>query len=103
MVPKLTTDVHDVYVMVNQIPWGKTTHGNMQCGLATRHKNVLLCCIGALAFYLMYRFYVTGEFADMTTDDWLDNSKWFEIKLLADTNGSDRTQEMRNDGYARGM
>lgn len=98
-VPKLAADVHDPYVMVNQIAKGKTTHGKMQCGRATRHKDVRLCCIGALSFYLMLRFYVTGEFSGMSTEDWKDNKSWFDIKLLTDIQG-DNTREMRNDTYA---
>ena len=100
-VPKLSTDVHNIYVMVNQIPHGKTTHGRMQYGRATRHKEVALCCVGALAFYLTMRFYLTGEFASMTAEDWSDKSTWFDIKLLADVGGADRTKEMRNDQCAK--
>jgi hypothetical protein len=49
----------------------------------------------------MYRLLCTGEFKDMTVADWLDNSKWFDIKLLVDVNGSDNTVEMKSDGYAK--
>jgi Centromere DNA-binding protein complex CBF3 subunit, domain 2/Transcriptional activator of glycolytic enzymes len=98
--PKLETDVHDLFLMINQIPVGKTTHGKVQYGRATRHKNVVLCAVGAMAFYLTFRFYCTKEFADFTVDDWLDNTKWFDVKLLVDINGTDFKKEMSNDGYS---
>jgi hypothetical protein len=41
------------------------------------HKNVNICSIGALGFYLMYRFEVTGEIFDFAT-----NKSWFNRKLL---------------------
>ena len=37
----------------------------------------------------------------MPLEDWLDNKKWFDIKLLIDINGSNTTKEMKNDSYAR--
>jgi hypothetical protein len=43
-----------------------------------RHKNVnMLCSIGALEFYLMSRFEVTGEIFDFET-----HKSWFNRKLL---------------------
>jgi len=98
--PKKDTDIHPMLLMINQIAQGKTNHGRLMYGRATRHRDVRLCCLGALAFYLMYRFDCTGEFKDMTINDWLDNSKWFDIKLLVDINTHDNTKEMQNDGYS---
>ncbi len=69
-------------------------------GRATRHKDVALCCIGALAFYLSFRFYCTREFEDFTLEDWTDNKTWFDIKLLTDICGDNKTQ-MVNDSYGK--
>ena len=43
--------------------------------------------MGALAFYLQFRFYCTREFEEFTVSDWVNNKAWFDIKLLADING----------------
>jgi hypothetical protein len=48
----------------------------------------------------MYRFSVTREFEEFTLEDWLDNSKWFSIKLLVDLNGGDFTKSLNNRSYA---
>jgi hypothetical protein len=48
----------------------------------------------------MYRFSVTHEFEEFTLEDWLDNSKWFSIKLLVDLNGGDFTKSLNNRSYA---
>ena len=62
-----------------------------------------LCPIGACAFYLMARFFASQEFLDFTVDDWLDNAKWFDIKLLVDINSNDFAKEMKNDSYSKHM
>jgi len=64
-----------------------------------RHRDVKLCAIGALSLYVMYRFHCMVEFSDLSVDDWLKNSKWFDIKLLADTHSPDQTKEMGSDSY----
>ena len=48
----------------------------------------------------MYRFSVTREFEEFTLEDWLDNSKWFSIKLLVDLNRGDFTKSLNNRSYA---
>ena len=97
--PQRDTDIHQMFLMINQIPVGKTNHGRVLYGCATRHKDVRLCCIGALAFYLQYRFYLTDEFADFTVDNWCKNSDWFDVKLLVDVATKDTTKSMTNDSY----
>jgi hypothetical protein len=80
---------------------GKTNHGQVLYGRAMRHKNVNLCFVGSLAFYLGYRFYLTNEFDDSTflVNYWLDNEKWYNIKLLVDgiRADADHEQSMKND------
>lgn len=49
----------------------------------------------------MYRFQVTHEFSTLSVDDWLDNSKWFDIKFLVDSDSNDTRKEMGSDSYGR--
>jgi hypothetical protein len=92
---------YEMYEMVNKITEGKTNHGRVLYGRVTRHTDVRLCVNGALAFYLQYRFYVTREMESLL-DDWLDNSKWFDIKLLVDASASFPDNNiMSNHSYAK--
>ena len=102
-IPKRPTDIDRMYVMVTQIPEEKTNHGRIIYRRATRHQDVVrLCSVGGLSFYLQYRFWVTGEFKDFTVTDWMDNRKWFNIKLLVDVFGrGSKSESMRNDSYGK--
>jgi Centromere DNA-binding protein complex CBF3 subunit, domain 2 len=100
-VDKNDKDIHPIFIMIMQMPFGKTNKGSIRYGRAMRHRDVALCCVGALSFYLMYRFLLTSEFANFTLDDWLDNSRWFDIKLLVDSNATDKTKRMQHDSYAK--
>jgi hypothetical protein len=82
---------------------GKTNHGQTLYGRATRHKDVRLCSVGGLAFYLMYRFSVTREFEEFTLEDWMDNSRWFDIKLLVDLQGFDNEKSLKNRSYSEAV
>jgi hypothetical protein len=81
---------------------GKTNHGQKLYGRAMRHADVVLCPVGGLSFYLGMRFAMTSEFDEFTLDDWLDNKKWFDIKLLVDTSRHDvdLKKSMSSDSYA---
>jgi hypothetical protein len=95
-------DIHRMYKMINKITEGKTNHGRVLYGRVTRHTDVRLCCIGALAFYLENRFHMTGEMELLSLEEWLDNSKWFEIKLLVDATASvPDTNIMSNHSFAK--
>jgi hypothetical protein len=59
---------HDVVILIMQIPEGKTNNGKIVWGRTMRHENVNMCSIGALGFYLMSRFEVTGEIFDFETN-----------------------------------
>jgi hypothetical protein len=50
----------------------------------------------------MYRFNATREFEEYTLEDWSDNKKWFDIKLLVDINGTEAKKKtsMKNGSYA---
>lgn len=63
-------------------PTGKTNHGIHLFGRAIRHKDVLLCPIGAQALYLFYRFKISNEMVN--PPDFTDNRAWFNIKLYTD-------------------
>jgi hypothetical protein len=68
---------HDAVIIIVQILEGKTNNGKIVWVRTMRHKNVNMCSIGALGFYLMSRFEATGEIFDFAT-----NKSWFNRKLL---------------------
>ena len=67
-----------------------------------RHRLVELCSLGGFVFYLAMRFANTKEFDSFTTEDWQDNEKWFDIKLLVDAtrHDADHCKAMANNTYA---
>ncbi|KAG7337517.1 centromere DNA-binding like protein [Nitzschia inconspicua] len=58
-----------VTVMILQMATGKTNQDLKLYGRVARHKNVNLCSIGALGFYLMYRSTILKSWKTMTTLD----------------------------------
>jgi len=100
-IPKRDNDIDPMYIMVNQISEGKTNKGRKLYGRATRHRDVSLCCVGALAFYLALRFYQSEEFHSFTFEDWCKNETWFDVKLLVDVQSNDFAVEMKNNSYSR--
>jgi hypothetical protein len=68
---------HDAHIIIMQILEGKTNAGKIVWGCVMGHKHVNMCLIGALGFYLMERFDMTGEKFDLSY-----NSSWFNRKLL---------------------
>ena len=87
--------------MIMQIPFGKTNRGFIRYGRATRHRDVRLCCIGGLSFYLNFRFFVTREFSNFTSEDWCNNRSWFDIKLLVDVHSKDNCSTLKKDSYSK--
>jgi hypothetical protein len=59
---------HDAVILIMQIIEGKTNNEKIVWGRTMHHKNVNMCSVGALGFYLMYRFEVTGEIFDFVTN-----------------------------------
>jgi hypothetical protein len=52
----------------------------------------------------MYRFNITREFEEYTIQVWSDNSKWFDVKLLVDTQGANNKEKlMKNSSYAEAI
>ena len=85
---------------------GKTNDTRTIFGRATRHKNVSLCPIGALAFYLALRFHITKEFENENPDFFLTNENWFDIKLLANAYGKKEKHTffpLKNDTYSKSI
>jgi hypothetical protein len=81
----------------------KTNLGTQLYGHVMRHKLVHLCSLGGIVFYLTFRFATMKEFDLYTAaKDWLDNKKWFDIKLLVDAtrNDADHCKVMANNTYA---
>ena len=70
--------------------------GAAQFGRATRHKDVFQCAIGALGFYLLFRFDGTGEFNEVP--DFTENKAWFDKKLLVEL-GKDPNKQMKQRTY----
>lgn len=64
-------------------------HGRLETIGALRHKEPLLCVLGGLAFYLLYRWDLTEEpFPDFAT-----RPAWYGIRLIKRT-GGDRKQQL---------
>ena len=100
---KKPTDPHEMFVDIMQLAFGKTNNGLKLFGRVARHKDPRLCAVGAKAFYLLYRFDVTGEFTDDCEVDFTDNKSWFDIKLLVDGQSSDFTKAIKNVTYSDAM
>lgn len=99
---KNTTDPHSIFILVMQLAFGKTNKGKKLFGRIARHKDVRKCGVGALAFYLLFRFELTGEF-DSIEYDLTDNKDWFDVKLLVDAQGTDYKKSISNKTYADAM
>ena len=98
---KAAKDVHPYFVLVQQISTGKTNKGLKLYGRVMRHKEVSLCAIGALGFYLMYRFYRTGEMNP--PPDFRDNEAWYHIKLLVSPNQIDYSKPVSDRTYMQAI
>jgi hypothetical protein len=46
---------------------------------------------------------MTHEFEDFILLDWLENKKWFNIKLLVDPSRGSFEKPMSNDPYAKAI
>ena len=90
----------NVLIHVMRIATGKTNGLKILYGRCIRHKNVNLCAIGALGLYLLARFHQTSE-ADGI--QFKNNKKWFSIKLLIDSCGSDNTKAVSDQAYYSSM
>lgn len=70
--------------------------GRIEYGGCIRHKDVILCPIGALALYLFWRFHVLCEpFPDLRK-----RSSWYDIQLI---DGKIKDREISYSTQARGI
>jgi Centromere DNA-binding protein complex CBF3 subunit, domain 2 len=60
---------------------------------AMRHKDVLLCTMGALAQYLFWRWHIVGE----EPPDFSSHQAWYELKILV---GADRFKPLSYETQA---
>jgi hypothetical protein len=72
---------------------GLRNHGRPQHSHSTRHRYL---CV------LQHRFDFTREMEFLSVEDWLDNSKWFDIKLLIGSNcSSNNTRVINSQCFAK--
>jgi hypothetical protein len=89
---------HLCHILVMRIAIGKTNGLKTLYGRVMRHKDVTLCAVGALAFYLLARFHISGEVLDFSSND-----SWFGVKLLIESSTADNTVSVNNQTYAKAM
>ena len=86
-----------LFISILQIEQGKTVStGSRQYGRALRGKDVKTCPVGALAFYLFFRFRQSGEMDDGNRPNFCENSSWFDIKLMSDGSLENKKQMQKN-------
>jgi hypothetical protein len=90
-----------LFISIMQMAQGKTVKegGHRQFGRALRHKDVNLCPVGGLGFYLLMRFRMTKEMEDGNRPDFTQNSSWFDIKLMTAPCLTDHRLGIRKDSY----
>jgi hypothetical protein len=66
-----------------------------------RNINPCHCGVGALAFYLYFRFERSNEMNP--PPDFTVKKDWFDIKLLTDGSQDNSTRVMSNESYAKGV
>ena len=89
-----------IHIGVMQIFQGKTNKSRTIYGRVMRHKEVTLCAMGALGFYLLMRFSYSKESDHF---DFSENGKWFNIKLLTDVRNKDNTIPITDHSYAKSI
>ena len=75
--------LEDTEIQIMRIVTRKTNNLKTLYGRSMQHKNVNLCPMGRIGFYLRHRFHTLKEKIDFT-----DNKKWFNIKLLINSVGT---------------
>jgi hypothetical protein len=91
---KRKEDEDPMMIFLLAIGTGKTikSDGPSQFGRATRHQDVFQCSVSALAFYLLFRFSMHGEFCETNMPDMRENKSWFDVKVLTEMGGDATTQ-----------
>ena len=96
---KKESDPHPLFILIMQFETGKVNRGFKLYGRMAQNFDVNLCPVGALGFYLMYRFARSKE---MEQIDFSDNKDWFNIKLLTSFQSTKPYNEkcMQDKSYA---
>jgi hypothetical protein len=94
-IPKKLTDIDDMYIMINQIPSGKTNRGRTLYGIQAQGCPTVLHC------WAWYRFDCTIEFTEFTSHDWIQRGNWFDVKVSVDVQGTILKKEMSKDTYGK--
>ena len=89
---------HPCHILVMRIAMGKTNGLKTLYGRVMRHANVKLCAIGALGFYHLARFHISGEIFDFSS-----NEKWFNVKLLVESSSANTKVCVSIQTYAKAM
>ena len=89
-------DLEELEIQIMRIATGKTNNLKILYGRCMRHANVNLCPMGGIGFYLMHRFHTLKEKIDFS-----ENTKWYHIKLLINSLGTNREEPMDDQPYAR--
>ena len=88
MIFKPSNTSEEMLISIMQILHGKKNRLKVLYRRCVEHKDVNLCPIAALFFYLFTQFNCSGEGEQF---DFLDNYKWFNVKLLVDCRGKVKT------------
>jgi hypothetical protein len=79
---------------------GKTVKSDKkQFGRSMHHKVVRQCSIGALGFYLLYRFDKSGEMEDAHRPNFGKNKEWYDIKILTEGTRNNTKKELQRRTY----
>ena len=102
---KCRQDHDKMEIVLMQMFTGKTVKADSpsQFARATRHSDVYCCPLGALAFYLAFRFLANTEFTPgHRFPDFQSNADWFDIKLLVEL-GADPCNQMEDQAFRRDL
>jgi hypothetical protein len=86
------------HILVMRIATGQTNGLKTLYGRVLRHRQVELCPIGALGFYLMSRFHLADEKVDFSS-----NQSWFNVKLLVECGSKTPEVSVSDQTYAKNM
>ena len=98
-------DPHPFMILILQISAGKMNQNGYKIfGRMGRNFDVNVCPIGALGFYLMYRFHHSRELNNPEKPiDWTTNESWFNIKLLTQFGTTDNGECISDSTYSNAV
>eukprot|EP00536_Pseudo-nitzschia_multiseries_P001748 jgi/Psemu1/3973/gm1.3973_g len=89
---------HACQIFIMQILTGKTNGTKTLHGRVMRNKNVVMCPIGALGFYLMARFHRSNQ---LNNYGFADNLTWFDVKLRTNVSSARYDKLITDQAYAK--